>query len=441
VVPIAALLGVGIHLLRQRLESKHNRVGTLVFLGRVVASSTAFFVSRPQPAWLDVALFFLVWWPGLWLPWLVLPLGFPRLTYALARLTFPFSYWCEPLGGATFLAALTARDRRRARALDWEFVERKLDQVQRAHGGATIAAHALLAVERGDADLARQLFLLVVRLHYRHAAYLPRRVAAEWLTADAISRHQGPHVLPWLRTPRFVWFLRGAERRARLGPAGASAAWLTSLFLMAPHRRKSRAILRQALSTRTAPPSAALVTVAESWDKAFASEALAERVARRLAELGGNVENQSVLGELREGVIVELVQHLESKPVAIKRPVGILAEALDRVRDRWLEDIEERIRTLTEPVEGVRAEAPLLCAQWSALRASVARLLELDPAARTLVYHLCYPDMLNWAADLCNVSHQGMLAHDVFHFMHTLGGHHAEAETLRLLKGNLKLTL
>jgi hypothetical protein len=441
VFPIGALLGVGIHLLRRHVESKHNRVGTLVFLGRVVVSSTTFLVSRPQPVWLHVALFFLVWWPGLWLPWLVLPLGFTRLTYALARLTFPLSYWCEPVGGATFLAALTARDCRRRRALDWEFVERKLEQVQSAHGGATIAAHALLAVERGDPDLARQLFLLVVRLHYRHAAYLPRRVAAEWLTADAISRHQRPDALPWLRTPRFVWFLRGAERRSRLGPPGASAAWLTLLFLVAPYRRKSWAILRQALSTPTARPSAALVAVAESWDRAFASEALAERVARRLAELGANAENQSVLGELREAVLVELVQHLESKPVAVERPVGILAEALDQVRYRWLEEIEERIRTLTEPAEGVRHEAPLLFAHWSALRADVARLLELDPAARALVYHLFYPDMLNWGAELCNVSHQGMLAYDVFRFMRRLGGDHADAEALRILEKNLKLTL
>jgi hypothetical protein len=120
-------------------------------------------------------------------------------------------------------------------------------------GDAEVAMTALIAAGRGDADTARQLLRSIELLVEAHPAV--RELVGEWLAADAAARgawgelYADAAAARWPATP-LTYFLEGvAARRAPAGAPGApNLPELRARWLLAPHRRATRALIAEALA-------------------------------------------------------------------------------------------------------------------------------------------------------------------------------------------------
>src|SRR5215468_1631779 len=207
-----------------------------------------------------------LWWLSLW--WLALamtavlvvpvlagplirlalvPTGWHRLAYRVALYSRPGP---DPVGFALCVAAWASRD---AAAAAWVDAHR---DARRPLGDAEIAATALLAAGRGDTATARALLRSLPTIVEDHPAV--RELAGEWLACDAAERGAwdalcDPERAAWPATP-LGFLLEGIAAR-HTGAAGApSARELWARWLIAPRRRATRALVREALAA--APGSA-----------------------------------------------------------------------------------------------------------------------------------------------------------------------------------------
>src|SRR5215468_8841894 len=201
-----------------------------------------------------------LWWLSLW--WLALamtavlivpvvagallrlvlvPVGWHRLAYQAALYSRPGP---DPVAYALCASAWASHD---AAATAW--VEARRD-VRRPLGDAEIASTALLAAGRGDLATARALLRSLPMIVENHPAV--RELAGEWLACDAAERGAwdelcDPACAAWPATPlRFL--LEGIAAR-HTGAAGApSTRELWARWLIAPRRRATRALVREALA-------------------------------------------------------------------------------------------------------------------------------------------------------------------------------------------------
>ena len=121
-------------------------------------------------------------------------------------------------------------------------------------GDAEVVVTALLAAARGDADTARLLLRSLASVVENHAAV--RELAGEWLACDAAERGAWAELaadaaaVRWPASP-LTFLLEGIALRRTGGSIGAVD--LASRWLVAPHRRSTRALLR----ALAAPPPGA----------------------------------------------------------------------------------------------------------------------------------------------------------------------------------------
>lgn len=180
----------------------------------------------------------LIWAPTLVLEWMVLPLRMPRVAYWVARVGYPLSFVGESSAGDVVYGALAAaRTRSRLKSASW--LKEKLDRPRSLRGGGVVAA-ALLATLRGNRDRARCLFLVADTLPSKVISRKARRIARDWLVAEAAQAEEWREVIRLGRrkygSRRWSYLMaRIAERL--VGDKRACGNWLLWLFwLIAPRR-------------------------------------------------------------------------------------------------------------------------------------------------------------------------------------------------------------
>jgi hypothetical protein len=247
---------------------------------------------------LAAAFIAVLWWLSLW--WLALamtavlvvpvvagpvirlvlvPAGWHRVAHRVALYSRPGA---DPAAYALCVAAWASRD---ATATVW--VEARRD-TRRPLGDAEIAATALLAAGRNDTATARALLRSLPMIVENHPAV--RELAGEWLACDAAERGAwdelcSPAREAWPATP-LGFLLEGIAARHTAAAGAPSGRELWARWLIAPHRRATRALVIEALAARSAPPGRREPTAgnpAESAEPALADPALPRAVAAHLA--------------------------------------------------------------------------------------------------------------------------------------------------------------
>jgi len=223
-------------------------------------------------------------------PWIAvrwcIPLGLPRLAVMLGRLG-GHPWVRDPEGGAV-LGGVLAQLRR---SVDPEMHAWLRGRLRRGPlRGAGLVAAGLLAADAGDRDTARALLVSLDDLDPDLCPPLARRLALDWLVADAVregdwARVQSltedqPTLSPTLalmlalaqhHRGESVEAISGHEAEDELREALATRPSLWRVWLAAPRRRHTLALVRGALARPAHANEAELPAVAPADDPCLAA--------------------------------------------------------------------------------------------------------------------------------------------------------------------------
>ena len=332
----------------------------------------------------------------LFFPWafarhVFVPLGMPRAAYFTVAALPDWAWMRDPRGGAVLAGAWALLRQRRPDATRADWLERKLSSAtdHKALAGAGVAASGLLAAARGDLEGARAILTSVRLVDPKATPKAARRIALDWLLADAASRGHWKAVADLrLETDasRSVRLCADIARRLLGDALAPSKARIWLGWALAPHRRATLPLVRRAVATEarvpeTSAPEAEPAPEHEHlWDRALAAHARllrhdATEVGARvggeaLARLGiawdgalADRGEQSVLAERAfvlglsvaaahgGAAIARITRAVEDDIAALARAAGVRLEALrsaggtaaraaERLRDELLAEVE-----------------------------------------------------------------------------------------------------
>lgn len=421
-------------------------------------------------------------------PWTIarrvfVPLGMWRAAYAagwLAKLS-----WDGHPGG-DFVAGAWALARRDTIDPDAMAALEQRREASARLSGAHILGTALLAAARGDRETARAM-LIGLRRMGNLAPRLARRLAGEWLAADAAERGAWRDVAavgasggPRTRATRF---LLAVTARLTGAPGAPGRLQLRLLWILAPARLATRRLLALALSSfaiaepgpdpgRSAgagldlpPPEradslatalrhhvalchaaardvtpATMVAVAQAWDRALADPATRDGTAHRAAVLGADAPARAI-DSLTRGVEAELARLVRDRRIrldALDASSPTLARAVHSVREKLLSDIEISVERLGRRVQSRRALPAL--DEWREVLA-LWRLYDEAAAAGGLeLRRVAFPDIHhhvgNLAAWLWNERNELAIANAMFRWLLEEATAVGDEEAIRLQKRN-----
>ena len=474
-----------------RTVSAHTAIGTevspalvalfLKFLALIIGYAMA--SQHPNPIWVYVVHMVAVpaTLPDLFLRCVLVPLGLYRIAYWWSRCTVPFGFGKEFRAGAVYYGTLAlARAPAPNKQIEW--LQKRLPSAS-----ANTAVHdtvlALFAALKGDRDTARAM------LNSIDVTLSPRRMrctARDWLIAEAAGRGDWRAVVRRGRRGRhsFRWsyaVARMAERfDQRISPrTGVPPNWLLMvLWLVAPRRRRTLPLLRAALAVPREPKSAAT-----AWPvRADLSGALGD-LAGMLLQMSGSgqeperehflaivhsavaqVESPQTRAHLQERLkaldplrsdasdavetivrgmhqqLVELVIPIIEKSAYLvegeaDRPV--LREAIDRIRQSALQDIEMRCRDYEQRTASETSmESTAEWSAWAVLQERANHVLTLDKGADDALFQTMYGPVCNFAVFQHNVLKRHGLAHDMFSWLKRYSKSNPDADAL--LARNIK---
>ena len=412
--------------------------------------------------------------PRLTLKVVVVPLGRPRFAYHFARFFLPYTYADEPRGAPAFFAALAAV---RApvvatRDLDWLDARLELEKKMRA---SSVAAAGLLAAARGKPATARRLFESIDGISSRVVPRGVRRVARTWLVADAARRGDWSRVARLGRASYFRWphAVASMARRLSREPNAPSNAFLWMVWALAPHRLATRSLLRRALDTprlarpapdagepraESAPEEAlsmaltahaaalvrptkpALVRASRAWESAAAAASTTALLSRRVLSAGASLSADTVMARVLATAREDLsanAAHLAPRHGEGPLFLAIGAEA----RRRDLEELELAVSLLAERAKGKGSLHVLNeWMEWARIRSLCERVHPGgDAEAQRTVFAILHPAVVNYGAWLFNRRSEKLLANTIFRWLLVQAKGVADAETLALLKRNVKV--
>jgi hypothetical protein len=354
-------------------------------------------------------------------------------------------------------------------------------------GDAEIIVTALLAAARGDADTTRQLMRSTAEMVENHA--LVRELAGEWLAVDAAERGAWQELYDDAVAARWpasalTFFLEGVAART-LEAAGAPSAFeLQARWLLAPHRRATRALLslgkpspqqtnvvepRSEASTSDAPaaqgPSALPRAVAAhleltaartpsrerfaqlvaAWDAALVDGETQKWLARRALELDaplGAVDR--AIRDVAAAVTDELARVADAASLAAPAAHGPVGDALARrLRHGRLDALEAGFTRWEDRRHAGAVRAPIdEWREWVALRAAYdaavsAGGLEL----RRLAFPHVYSKGTSMAVWLWNTRNEYALSHAISKWLLAEALAVGDAEAIELCTRNCRLTV
>lgn len=343
-------------------------------------------------------------------PWLLvrlcLPLGLPRLAVSLSRLG-GHPWVRDPEGGAVLAGALAQL----RRPIDPDMHAWLRGQLRRGPlRGAGLVAAGLLAAEGGDRDTARALLASLDDLDPDLCPPLARRIALDWLVADAVREGDWGRVLsltddhPGLsRTLRLMHALARWHR-------GAPGPSVWRAWLRAPRRRHTLALVRDAVARpahqralelhevvltddsrlaandggpapcealalhveaivdgETPGAAARLARLGDAWDRALDDFGFRGHVRRRAEALRCSTPGEKVMAQLHRDVCEDLAALLVDAgvpPEAAGQSLTI-RRAGEHMHERTLDDL----RRVCATVDGPRPELATVgdvVSQWLA---------------------------------------------------------------------------
>jgi hypothetical protein len=396
-------------------------------------------------------------------PWplamaVAVPLGQPRLAYALARLSTVRARH-DPIGLAMATAARaacrrTTHDRAAAR---W-IAER---QRTRPLTPGMVLAHGLLAEAAGQHEEARQFLAVIDLFDARVTDPTVLRWRREWVLADAARRGDWSDVVEVSQalgptTPASEWL--GAVAQRLLGrPDAPSDEALESLWRRVPGRKRTawlheralraaptapaptvveepddpvQAALLADLALQTAPHPAALQAAADAWTRVLPT--LEAQVAQRAADLGSRRPHAAV-DTLHRRVAEGLQRAAERLDLPVP-PVGDLTRRhAGPRRDQLLRSVELAAEALDRRLQAGRTlSAADELREWLALKALLDEVERLggDELLR-LAFRPAYGPCCTQSVHLYNEAGQPWLSNAMtrwlLHLAHRAGDQRAVA--------------
>jgi hypothetical protein len=404
------------------------------------------------------------------LDWVVVPLRMPRVAYWVVKIGQPLSFvGASAAGGVIYGTLAAARGRSPLRSVEW--LREKLNAASSQRGENVVAA-GLLAGLRGQRHRARCLLLVADALPADLTSRKGRRIARDWLVADAARVGNWRDVIRLGRRKRasLRWSYAMALIGQRLlGDKDAPAGWLLRVcWLLAPRRAATLPLLRRALATRASgeqPASqraatelphalgdlaqalghrqsidgAALLQSVGAVNAVLDDPAIRAHILERLAALGARGNVETVIAGARQRLVNVLIPVLEDVPDLAPANGGepIVEAAVARVRTQLFADIETqckdyRGRTKSKSALDRLTEWEL----WAVTRNSADRLLRLDPASERAVFETMWPVCNNFAVLQHNECHRLTFAYEIYSWLHR----HAQSapSALQLLAGNMR---
>ncbi|MBL4687870.1 MAG: hypothetical protein JKY37_24990 [Nannocystaceae bacterium] len=383
----------------QAMKRAEARLGVTIGVMASLSFATLFTWSLGStwPVWPMMglaALITLAIHPWIFVKRLCIPLGLPRLAWALSRLGgHPWTR--DPQGGAVLagaLAALRARVREPGEDL---WLRTKLDASIRLRGAGLVAA-GLLAANAGNRVRARRLLLSLDQLDPDLCPPVALQIAADWLVADAAVRGAWTEVAQHVETlavpSRSAHFIALAARRLTGESIGNRR--LLGTWLKTPRRLQTLGLLRLAMAgstqapnaavqpealgdlldevdvgdlaandggdpartalslhletaTSTAEPTRQINRLGEVWEQTLGGFPFRGKVRRRTLEIGCGISPELVLAEFRRDVADDLADIMleagistDGLPTHERRVVG---RAVLTVRARLLHRVQHAI--------------------------------------------------------------------------------------------------
>ncbi len=345
-------------------------------------------------------------------PWLAvrwcIPLGLPRLAVTLSRLGgHP---WVRDPEGGGVLAGVLAQLRRPVdpRMHAWLSARLRRGPLR----GAGLVAAGLLAADGGDRDTARALLVSLDDLDPDLCPPMARRIALDWLCADAVrdgdwarvlsltedhpalsptlrlmqalARHhrgqslrQAPLWRAWLRAPRrrhTFGLVRGAVAspahlcELELGPVELADDPRLAANDGGPAPSEALALYVEALVDGDGPGAAArMARLAESWDRAMDDFGFRGHVRRRAETLRCTTGSEKVMAQLHRDVWEDLAQLLAESGVPPEAAGGGVTarRATQHMYASTLEDLR-RVGATVDGPRPAHATVEHVVSQWLA---------------------------------------------------------------------------
>jgi len=420
--------------------------------------------------WAPVAIIFGV--PTLFLEWVVVPLGMPRVAYWTVRCCWPLGLIKELDAGGVMYAALALGHAPSAGPL-FDLLQRRLNRAKSVQG-AGIVAIGLLAALRSDRDRACRLFQMADMLDTRLISRAARAIARDWLVVDAARIGNWREVVRLGRRGRASsrWsysVARIAERLVDERPRCENLLlWLC--WLVAPRRRATLPLLRRALALPRAPrPSEpersegaglaqALADLAgalknrhaqddllrsiSAVDLQIDSEPTRARIQQRLEALDARQDTDAIVADFRKSLTSHLADLLEACPDLARRQYAgrLIKEAEAQVRCRLFKDIEAQCTDYNERLKNqLSLETVLEWEIWATLRDRADRLLQIDPASEHVLFQTMYIPVCNFAVFQQNKCKRLALAHEMYAWLRRHSDSHPGAS--QLLVRNIRAAL
>jgi hypothetical protein len=368
-------------------------------------------------------------------------------------------------------------------------------------GDTEIVVTALLAAARGDAETARQLLRSLEQVVEIHPEV--RELAGEWLACDAAERGAWTELATDAAAARWPattlsFLLEGIALRRIGDPRAPGIVDLRARWLLAPHRRATRALLDAppAVATSSAaatssvaatssgpaataepdatgaddmegarpravlpraiaahlqlsvePPSAPRLAFAvRSWDLALADDSVRTWLARRALELDaplGAVDR--ALREVTGSVTDELARVAERGALAAPQPPhGAVGHAIARrLRHGRLDALEAGFTRWAERRKTGEVRAAIdEWREWVALRAAYdAAIATGGLELRRLAFPHAYSTGTNMAAWLWNARKEYALSHAISAWLLTEALGVGDTEAIELCTRNVGLSV
>jgi hypothetical protein len=178
---------------------------------------------------------------------------------------------------------------------------------------------------------------------------------------------------------------------------------------------------------------------AELWETVLTNGSLKSWVEERASASGSNVEVDSIVARLEDGVLDLLAGSWQAAPPsAFDAPQpDLLRTAIGQVRSQLLDELEPLVGELQTGNRPSTGETEEHLRRWAKIRRLVRRYAELFPHGVDLFYDSLGTNVLNHGVWLTNHELAYSIGHDVFRFLSQLLGktHHAQ----KLLKSNSKI--
>lgn len=422
-------------------------------------------------------------------PWVItryvlIPLGWPRCAYHLARLA-EWVWGKDRKGGAAVAAAWAIMRSRDPSPTAFAWVEARVAASPRL-GGAQVLATGLLCAARGDRSAARALLESIESLDHEATPSMARRLANDWLCADAAEHGR------WSRVRELATGCAPQTRMTRLLGAvaarlsGADAApgdnRLSLLWMVAPARRTTRGLVRTAFATArrrsgsapadepesdpaapyrdvhtdaltahvaalaadaTARTADDLATLGRAWDRALYAPATRTHVLSRGAALGAR-DPSAMLDELGDVVAKDIADMARAAQLPVADFAGdsrVLHDAARELRDGLMTEIDFAFDALGQRVDEQRALAPIdEWREWLTLRELHERTAALGGLdLRRLAFPHVHSNVCSLAVWLWNDRDERVIANAMFRWLLAEAMAVGDAEAIELQGNNAAL--